>query len=238
MILTQCKSAPLNISRGGVTPPADIYYNLSAWFNALPQNVVMGTTNLVSQMTDISGKGHNITQATEGLKPLWKDSFCNGYPIVRFRGEITAACNLASASYTIGTPVHWFLAGRALSYVLYDTICTTGGGDYVSPYYTNRTFYIQTTDSYVPIPMVSTPVIIQVSINGSFSFVICNTTRGPFINVSAFGTGGIFMGCRGTGNAGSPFDLAELLLYGGKMDDAQQFRIRKYLGNKYGIDVI
>jgi hypothetical protein len=243
MILTQARSAPLNISCGGIIPPADIYNNLSAWFNAWPQNLVISAAGLISQANDISGNGHNATQATVAYQPLWKNAFCNGYPVIRFRGGKTAsnATSLASGSYTIGPPINYFMAGRALAWENDGIIVgtgSTGAADNLWSYTGDTYFYIGTVSSGVPVQNIATPIIIHACLNGASSFVICNTTRGKFFSYSPIGTGGFRLGGRNTNDYGTSFNLAELLIYGGNMDEAQQFRIRKYLGNKYNVDVV
>ena len=59
--------------------------NLSCWLCA-NAGVTMNGSNYVSNWADQSGNGHNATQSTPSLQPLWVNAVVNGYPILRFDG--------------------------------------------------------------------------------------------------------------------------------------------------------
>lgn len=70
-------------------------------------------TNPVGYNGDLSGKGYNGTQATNGQRPLLKLSVLNGLPVLRF----TAASSMFLGHGTIG--------GKPVSYTIFIVLATT-----------------------------------------------------------------------------------------------------------------
>ena len=58
--------------------------------------------DLVGVWPDVSGNGNDVTQATAGLKPVYKTNVINDKPVVRFDGTDDYLSN-AATSFTIGT---------------------------------------------------------------------------------------------------------------------------------------
>lgn len=98
------------IAYQGVTPPPAIpdidaevpQAGLKAWFNA--SHVVKDGDNRVSQWTDISDNGKHAVQATPANQPLWVDNAVNGQPVLRFDGQndsLSAPIGGAVDSYSI-----------------------------------------------------------------------------------------------------------------------------------------
>lgn len=80
----------LDGSRPRVLEPRTIMPGIKAWYGG--QATV--ASGLVSSWSDLSGNGHNATEAT--AKPSWVTGVANGRPVVRFAGAQKLASSYGS----------------------------------------------------------------------------------------------------------------------------------------------
>lgn len=111
---------------GGFTDPTDIA-SLAAWYDfsdATTMYVDAGSTlvssdgDLIYQINDKSGHGYHLTQATSGLRPVYKQSIRNGLDVGRFSAASLQKLNVAGG---IGTKAAQFTNFSAFA----STVVTT-----------------------------------------------------------------------------------------------------------------
>lgn len=193
----------------------------------------------VATWSDLSGNGNHATQATAGLRPLYKTSILNGRPVVRFDG----AGDYLAVFFTLAQPEAIFLVGQWRAPSDGQTLFDGNGAN------TMRVLANGVTPVYRMLASggdftTSTPVttgtfqVIYALFSGSSSALRINGGSADVGNAGFGAGGGIVLGALGDpGSLSSAVDLAEVILYNREPSNAERQRVERYLSRKYGITV-
>lgn len=235
------------VSGGAAFSPSDLA-GLGVWLRSdlgLFQESTFATavttdTNPVGGWQDQSGNARHVLQATAGQRPTWKTNIINGLPVVRFDGVDDY---LAGMSYALGSAATLFLVASKTAGTQDYLLSGTGSGSssaIVSGYATVAYEWFNqvgaSTDRYTFAGTSSGLNILAirqtngVSLTGYFNSA---TTVFSVVPVASLGNFNRLGTSTGANYAGA--DVAELIVYGRSLSDANLGSVMTYLKNRYAL---
>ncbi len=97
-------SSAFSVTSADAWEPADIGSTLRAWYPM--ESLGLANNAAIATLTDSSGIGHNLTNATSGERPVYKTSVLNGLAVAEFDGSR----RLFTSSFAIGSGTGFALA--------------------------------------------------------------------------------------------------------------------------------
>lgn len=242
---------------GPYIPPTTTATNLLAWFDA---NEIIGLSDgdLVGTWEDSTGQTTSLTQSDTTLRPAWKSSIVNGYPVVRwttgneylFALDHEAAVALAGSdkpmtvfvvfkrtSARAGDDVPFRFASHSQPNALHDPVFIGGAGnDVKSERQDNASSNVMLTSvasgdtNFNVWTSKFTGTVMTVYKDGGTGIT---SITGAAMNVGTTGLDSVFIGASATLIG----DVAEVLVYDTALADTPRHEIQAYLGTKYGISI-
>ena len=208
--------------------------DLIAWYKAA--NVTKDGSNLVSEITDMSGNGHHLVQATASKQPVWTDAQLNGHPVLNFDGnddliEVAfgttyARPNTIFVVFNIEALTGWFQAiyqgGTTNGYTwAFNTeqLTTNGGagnGGYLKP---------------APFGYMLETTVMEISNDKMYENGVLKNSE----NLGNGGVDGMGLGSTWAPNVALDGNIAELLFYSRQLTTAERETVEAYLMNKYDL---
>jgi len=219
--------SPLNIS------------GLRLWFRA--DSLVLNDADPVGTWSDESGNATNATQATAGLKPLYKTNIINGLPVVRWDDTND---QLLTTSLALSQPYTIFLVQKTNSLATSNRVFATNpaaGGVFLSLFDSDGTndgklsmnagISVFGGSNYVGAFHFLTGVFNGASSNGWVDGTQVITTQNAGANTIAE----VSLGCSYSGLNTLNGDIAEVLLYTSALATIDRLKVEGYLKAKYAL---
>lgn len=198
--------------------------------------------NAITTWNDASANGVNPTQATAAQKPTYKTNIINGLPVARYDGG-----DILAASITLPTFITMFVVsgnatnGKTFFIEQGPNTNTNNGfffyGEGVSIVNTYRSGMHETSKAGW---FGNSWAVASFTYDGSFLIykngtqVTGNTTSGSSRSNSDV-TDNLYVGARTGLIVPMQADLAEVLIYSGKLADTDRQAVEDYLKTKYGL---
>ncbi|MEX0641247.1 MAG: lamin tail domain-containing protein, partial [Pirellulales bacterium] len=209
------------------------------------------TTNRVSQWIDRAGTADSFSQGLAASQPLWVNTVLNSRPVLRFDGgdrldAIGAGLNAADMA-----PFTFFMvtAGTTDPFAAFDSAPSQQNtfrfGAFGGPPTPNFAVELWDKSPTLPITLANAGSIVSARVSRNSGNRLLETrviTPGVTTPASASGNASPVLFANvdiGTINAGANGffrgDIAEILLYSGKLSDADRDAVEAYLKTRYGI---
>ncbi len=218
---------------------------LTAWYKA--DSIKLADGSSVSSWSDSSGNGHDAAQATSSRQPTLQANELHGRKVVRFDGSNDIVSDGDIADLDVGTGDIWlacvfkstddsgaqnFFEKGATSFglrclsngVLQFTLGATTNTPLQSAGNWSRTEFVLATASRVSANANG-------FVNGSASTTTNQTNTGSISNSDVFD-----IGARAVGAGTLTGDIAEILVGGATLTDADRQKVEGYLAHKYGLN--
>ncbi len=225
------------------TPP-NLGSTLTAWFKA--DSISGSDGDSISAWADSSGNGHNAAQATSSRQPTLQTSELNSLPVVRFDGSNDIVSDGDIADLDVGTGDIWlacvfkstddsgaqnFFEKGATAFGLR---CLSNGKLEMTLGATTNT-PLQNSGSWSRIEFVlATASRVSATCNGFVNGTASSTT-GTTNTTSISNSSNFDIGARAVGAGAMTGDIAEILVGGATLTDADRLKIEGYLAHKYGL---
>ena len=183
-------------------------------------------TATASQLTDLTGLGHNLVQAVAANQPIYKLSEQSGY--LNFDG---VANYLKAVAFTLNQPTHIFLLCTGAGGYLYDGNTASSQALYYSATNIARMYAGKPGSSVTTV--AGTWCIIDAIFNGASSCIGINGgALSAFTDAGASNAGGFTLGARGSNNSFSTTSVAGIMAYNAVQPETIRQRIIQYLRTK------
>ncbi|MEX2185754.1 MAG: LamG domain-containing protein [Pirellulales bacterium] len=219
-------------------------------------NVVLGAGNAVSQWNDLSGLGNNFFQTAGNRQPVWVDNALGGHAVIRFDGASDWLDVGAGLAIGDAMPFTFFAVTHNTTdpFALFDSAPqaqnTLRFGAFGAPFPTPnnavefwdkspalavslnasgsvlslRGYDNATTNRVMEVREISALGTNSSSATGNTNPVVFGGNGGPNIGTINNGGNGFYNG-----------DLAELIIYSGKLSSPDVEAVENYLRNEYSI---
>jgi hypothetical protein len=209
---------------------------LAIWLLADSTFITIGTG--VSQWTDASGNGNNLTQATGANQPAYIASAVNGKPAVRFDG---AGDFLGPKAFTWNQPEHLTLVYKSIvigAASAHDAICdgnATGNSVVLSDTGTHYSIAAGVTLTDAEFVNNTTYGYTMHLFNGASSRIEVNRTVKASGNAGSNNAGGFTLGALPDGTRSTNVEVAEVIGYRADLSTSQSMRLSGYVKARYGL---
>ena len=200
---------------------------------------VTATDDPVGYWADQSGNGRNLTQSTNNNRPLYKPGTLNGKPVLDFDGSN----DTLAAAFTLSQPVTILCVAQYKSNAASQGTLFDGGGgtgNVMRWFLPSNASYGMFAGAQISSGTLTVTGwhVFEAVFNSTSSSMIRNGTTLQTGNVGTATPGGVRLAVFGNGFS-TPADVqfAEFVLYNRALSAAERGRVRKYLGNKYGLTV-
>jgi hypothetical protein len=215
-------------------PPTqpDAIAGLEAWFKADVLGLADGTA--VSSWTDSSSHGSHAVQAVGSRQPICKTGILNGLPVVRFDSSNDG---LVAALGTIPQPFTVFAVAQNTSSTGTRTLYS-GDGDSPKYFTTTGTAYQMTAGTVLAGPARDTTPHVHCEVFDQSSSVLRVDGGAGYVGpVGAAGLTNITIGVLASFSSLTAWggDIAELIVYSGRLSLADINTVGRYLAWKYGL---
>jgi hypothetical protein len=189
----------------------------------------------IETWTDLSVNNYHATQASENLRPKYKNSGINGNPVVAFDGVddylITSPFSAISQPNTVF--VVWKANTRGLQFVVDGIANTNRHGIFQR---TDRIeFFAGNSVSYTDVGPLN-GMITTAIFNGAGSEIWENGESKATGNIGSHSLTGITVGARQAHSTGFlDGDIAEILIYNRALNQNERIQIELYLDGKYAL---
>lgn len=231
-----------------ITAPTDIV-NLKLWLDASQGVTKDGTTpaidgDTVQQWNDYSSGGYNATQATAGIRPIYKTTILNGKPVIRFSGTESMATasfldntfNTALTSFIVenktGTAHDVNFSNQGIKWYGGRSGGDTGTLDYNASALSNGNIVIHFPNSGLQYG-VETYRYNGSSVLLKFDGLLSATTASTG-NLGL--SGALTIGKLSTGGFPYHGDIAEIIIYNRALSDSEVSQVEQYLIDKWALD--
>lgn len=212
---------------------------LSAWYDAQVASSITIETG-VSQWNDLSGLGRHMLQTIGNNQPARvTDADLGGKFVIQFDGSNDSL----RATFTQSKPVSVLCVAKFATTPSNDTVYDGVALNTVRMFSNNNTVLSAFAGAFLNSPTVSPGLSDEYFVSEAIfdsGANSRNSVNGTFTATGNAGTaamGGITFGAAGNLLSFGDVNIAEFLMYSGSLSLAELGRVRKYLGNKYGIAV-
>ena len=223
--------------------------NLKMWLKADDINISDG--GYLSQWNDASGNGNNVT-ASGSTRPLYvANSNINGQSAVRFQGGDDALVLHGSTDFDFTSATIFVVRTNGSGSLLpIAQEGTTYNDEYLMAFGTPRIYHhtrggvyyyldhqINPSAAYVETAVMgNAPTDNALYVNSVGSTLSQGNSNGSSVANYAATNRYVTVGNRGTGSNGFTGDIAEVLVYEGKLSNSDRLQVEQYLGGKYLVE--
>lgn len=184
----------------------------------------------VSQLTDLSGNGNHLTQATASKQPLWVASGIGGY------ASFDGAADFLQKSFTLAQPWHLFVCAawtkKGTATYLADGVGGSSLG-ILGHDGTNPTAYIAAPTSLTGASFTTAQwSVFDAEFNGASSYVAVNGSIPSLGNAGANNAGGLTLGASAAGTVPAQSLISSVVVVSGAMNEATRQRVIQYMRRK------
>ena len=228
--------------------------NLKMWLNA--DSITANNGDYISQWNDLSGNNNHVVAANSSARPVFtaNSSLINNRAAVHFAGGDDGLwCNNSlDFDFTSATIFVVRSIGAAGSVLAIAQTGTTYNNEFLLAYNNPRIYHhtsggvyyyldhqANPTTAYVQTAVMGTgPTDNALYVNSVASTLgQSNSNGGSVQNFSAVNRFVVIGNRGGYGyNSGFAGDISEVLIYEGKLSNADRYSVELYLGSKYGIE--
>ncbi len=204
----------------------------------------------VGTWSDLSGNSRDATQGTGAAKPLYKVNVISGKPVVRFDGvdDVLTFTTTNITDYSLFVVVKMLAMAAFAGYFSWNSAAQDGFSvvndvGVASPFRPNIIDYVngeKTSRNKINNAGYAVP-------NTAFQLETYTSTPAIFLNgvsqgITVGSAGYTLTGGQVGGSGDGPgdraqVDMAEVIVYNRSVGLAEQKRVERYLGNKYGVMV-
>mgnify|MGYP000923732122 CR=1 FL=1 len=228
--------------------------NLKMWLKA--DSIIANNGDYISQWDDLSGNNNHVTTSVTSTRPVLatSSSLINNRAAVHFSGGDDALwCNNSlDFDFTEATIFVVRSAGASGSVLAIAQNGTTYNNEFLLAYNNPRIYHHTSGGVYYYLDHQSNPTSAYVQtavmgigptdnalyVNGIGSTVSQASSNGGSVQNFSIVNRFVVIGNRGPYgyNTGFVGDIAEVLIYEGKMNNTDRLSVEMYLGTKYGIE--
>lgn len=238
--VSRLRTVPLPVGVFGV-PPVSGYVG---WFDALDTANITKTAGAVSQWTDKSGNGNNLTQATAANQPIYGLGQLNGLPCMNFDGsnDVFAATGISGSDRTSS----YFMVASIPSLIALNSYFGSNGGTggfelrnevtsgLVTVLRSGVSNIFQTTSLAVP---TVTPFVLGCVLTATDATIYVNLSSENGANSDTFTAGRttVVGQNRSGGTSFARINVGEVIVYDSSLSSGNTSLVIAYLMSKWGI---